>query len=408
MFPLVLGLAVLFRLMMLFTAPPTLSDDVYRYIWDGRLMNAGVNPYAHAVESPVLDALDTPQRALVNHPWMASPYLPVAQLFFAAVYWLVPDSPLAFQVASVLLDLLTGLLVADLLRRVGRPPAQALIYLWNPLVVVEFAHGAHVDALTICLMVAALWLLITVRSKLLSAVALAAATLTKGLPLLLLPVVARRWGWRRTLVYAGLSATVCFLFALGVGWGLMGSLDGEGLFGALRIYAEQWSFNGSLYPMLEIALSAILGPWVLDPWPVWIAKLVSGGALGVVLIAVWWMGRTCDDDLALLRLAVIPLAAYLMLTTTVHPWYVTIVVPLLPFLSPEEEESRRAARFLLPLLVFSALVPLSYVAYLDPAGLRVIELAHLAEYVPVYLLLIWAAWPVSGGVSSVRSRKRRV
>jgi hypothetical protein len=218
MLPLILGLAILFRVTLLFITPPTLSSDVYRYIWDGRMMNVGVNPYAHPVDSPLLDRFDSPQRALVNHSWMASPYLPVAQAFFAVVYRLAPDSPLSFQVAAALLDLLTGLLVIDLLHRLGLPRTWVLIYLWNPLVVVEFAHGAHLDALMICLVMAAFWLLIArmsasamsasamsasamsairARSAFLSAVALAAATLTKGLPALLLPVLARWWGCRR-------------------------------------------------------------------------------------------------------------------------------------------------------------------------------------------------------------------
>ena len=225
-------LAVLFRVTLLFTTPPTLSSDVYRYIWDGRMANAGVNPYAHIVDSPLLDRFDSPQRSLVNHSWMASPYLPAAQVFFAAVYRLGPDSPLAFQIAAVLLDLLTGWLVTDLLRQLGLPGARALIYLWNPLVVVEFAHGAHVDALMICLMMAVFWALVVRasvarRSRLwrlasaVSVVTLAAATLTKGLPVLLLPVVARRLGWRQTVVTLGLVIAACVPFALGAGWGLV-------------------------------------------------------------------------------------------------------------------------------------------------------------------------------------------
>jgi hypothetical protein len=338
---------------------------------------------------------------------MASPYLPVAQVFFAAVYRLVPDSPLAFQVASVLLDLLASLLVVDLLRRVGLPRARALIYLWNPLVVVEFAHGAHVDALMICLVMVALWLLIAARSRLLSGAALAAATLTKGLPLLLLPIVAPRWGWWRTLVYAGLVVAICVFSAVGVGWGLTGPLDGVGLFGALRIYADQWDYNGSLYTLLEAGLSAILKPWAPGTWPVWLSKLITGGGLGVVLIAAWRTGWKRDDNLTLLRLAVVPLAAYLLLTTTVHPWYVTLVVPLLPFLSPKEEETPRVSRFLVPLLAFSLLVPLSYLTYLDPANLREYELVRLVEYAPVYLLLFWAAWLASGGASGIGARLAR-
>jgi hypothetical protein len=420
-FPLILGLAILFRATLLFATPPTLSDDVYRYIWDGRLTNAGVNPYAYAVESPLLDRFDhhccatiaaqavrSSLRALVNNSWMASPYLPAAQALFAAVYRLAPDSPLAFQVAAGLFDLLTGWLVTDLLRRLGLPRARALIYLWNPLVVVEFAHGAHVDALMICLMMAALWSLVVARRRetpptTFSVVALAAATLTKGLPALLLPVVARRWGWRRTIVYAGLIIAVCLPFALGAGWGLTGPLDGEGLFGALRIYAAHWNYNGGIYHWLEVGLSGYWMPGAVPPevvgWgPIWAARPIVAVVLGLVLIAVWRMSQRCDGDLALLRLATVPLAAYLLLTTTVHPWYVTLIIPLLPFLLPQEGEAGRTSRFLPPLLYFSIAVPLSYITYLDPANLREYEFVRLVEYVPLYLLLVWSAWPASGGV----------
>jgi hypothetical protein len=416
--PLVLGLAILFRATLLFTTPPTLSDDVYRYIWDGRLMNAGVNPYAYAVESPLLDRFDSPQRALVNNSWMASPYLPSAQALFVAVYRFAPDSPLAFQVAAVLFDLLTGWLVIDLLRRLGLPQTRALIYLWNPLVIVEFAHGAHVDALMICLMMAALWALVAARFKLPSVVALAAATLTKGLPALLLPVVARRWGWHRIAVYIGLVAVVCLPFALGAGWGLTGSLDGEGLFGALRIYAAHWNYNGGLYHWLEVWLSSYRTPGAVPPeivgWgPIRAAKLIVAVALGLVLIAVWWKSRQRDDNrsaetsassveprsrrsLALLQLAMVPLAAYLLLATTVHPWYATLIIPLLPFLSSKQREAARGGRLLLPWLYFSAVVSLSYLTYLDPSNLREYDLVRLVEYVPLYLLLVWSAWPASG------------
>jgi hypothetical protein len=407
---LILGLALLFRVTLLFTTPPSLSDDVYRYIWDGRVANAGVNPYAHAVDSPLLDPFDSPLRSLVNHSWMASPYLPAAQAVFAAVYRLAPDSPLAFQIAAILFDLMTGWLVAGLLHRLGLPRARTLIYLWNPLVIVEFAHGAHVDALMICLMMASLWLLVSALAgrpsrfpaRLASVAAMAAATLTKGLPALLVPLVARRWGWRRTIVYAGLLVVVCLPIALGAGWGLEGPLDGEGLFGALRIYADQWNYNGSLYHLMEVVLTSY-NTLVAVPLagasevPIPAAKPVMAVALGLVLVVVWRLGLRRDDDLGLLRLAVVPLAAYLLLTTTVHPWYVTLIIPLLPFLPSREGEASRSGRFLLPWLYFSAAVSLSYLTYLDPANLREYGAVRLLEYVPLYLLLVWAAWPASDG-----------
>jgi hypothetical protein len=404
----VLGVAVVLRLVLLFTTPPALSDDVYRYMWDGHLANAGVSPYAQPVKSPLLDVYDTPQRALVNNDWMASPYLPVSQVFFALVYRIAPNSTLAFQVAAALLDLLTGLLILDLLRRLGLPAARVLIYLWNPLVVVEFAHGAHVDALMICLTMVALWALVAFRARLLAVIALAAATLTKGLPALLLPVLARRWGWRYTLIYAVLVFIACAVLALGPGWGLVGPLEGKGLLGALRIYGAYWNYNSGLYHWLEVTLSGYRTPGAVPPeaagWgPIWAAKFIVMGLLVAVLVIVWRKSHRAGNNLALLRLAAVPLAAYVLLATTVHPWYATLVMPFLPFLPSRNTTGR--SKFLWPALYFSGAVALSYLTYLDPANPREYDIVRLLEYAPTYLLLIWAAWPPGGTGGGGRSEK---
>jgi alpha-1,6-mannosyltransferase len=401
-FVLIVGLAILFRIVLLFTSPPTLSDDVYRYVWDGRLMKAGVNPYAHPVNSPLLDPYSLPLRDLVNHNWMASPYLPAAQLLFAIIYRLVPDSPLAFQIAAVLLDLLTGWLVIDLLQRLGLPRTRALIYLWHPLVIVESAHGAHVvDALMVCMIMATLWLLIARRSRTLSAVVLAAATLTKGIPALLFPLVARRWKLGPTILYGSLVVAACALFAIGAGWGLTGPLDGEGLFGALRIYGSLWNYNGGLYHWIEVLVSGYptagaVPQEVVGPGPILAAKLIVAIILVAVLGVAWYKERKIEDGLSLLRLAMVPLAAYLLLTTTVHPWYVTLVIPLLPFLTPRVSEETKLNRRLLPWLYFALAVAFSYMTYLDVENLREYDSARLLEYVPLYLLLIWSIWTTRG------------
>jgi alpha-1,6-mannosyltransferase len=442
--PLIVGLAVLFRLALLFTTPPTLSGDVYRYIWDGRLINAGVSPYAHAVNSPLLDLFDSPQRELVNNNWMASPYLPAAQALFAVVYRLAPDSALAFQVTAMICDLLTGWLVVDLLRRLGLPRERSLIYLWHPLVVVEFAHGAHVDAWMICLTMAALWALIVLRSSHLSAVALAAATLTKGLPVLLLPVLARRWRRPAVFLYAGLIAVALLPFGFAAGWGMSVPPNGEGLFGALLIYGAYWNYNSGLYHWLEVLFSGYPTPnpvpqEVVGWLPIYLAKAVMALGLGGTLLVVWRKSRRLDTWRGLLRLAVVPLAAYLLVATTVHPWYATWIVPLLPFLgqvaarhgdaaattsldaaatisldaaattaldaadtaSQQPRASTVEGTSLCPapsrqhfwaLLYFSLVVPLSYLSYLDPAGTREYALVRAIEYVPVFLLLLWAVY----------------
>ena len=389
----ILAFAVLFRVALLFSTPPTLSDDVYRYMWDGHLLNAGTNPYAYRVDSPALDPLTTPFRSLVNHNWMASPYLPVAQIYFAGVAAIAPGSALTLQAAALLLDLLTGLIVIDLLRRLGLPATHALIYLWNPLTIVESAHSAHVDSLMICLMMAALWALAARRSEVGSGLTLAAATLTKGIPVLLVPVLLRRWGWRGALAFTAGVVALCAPFVLGAGAGLGGPSEGTGLFGAIRIYASQWTFNSGLHHWLEVLLS---GNGTADAAPVWASRAIMSVLMAATLAGGWVGSWRRPDGVSLLQLALIPLSGYLLLTTTVHPWYVTVIIPLIPYLLGRHGQRAKSARFAVPWLAFSALVPLSYLTYLDPANLREYSAVRLAQYVPLYLLLVWAARPVSG------------
>ena len=128
--------------------------------------------------------------------------------------------------------------------------------------------------------------------------------------------------------------------------------------------------------------------------PIYLAKTLSALGLGAALLWLWRKCEWADDSLVLLRLALVPIGAYLLLTTTVHPWYVTWLLPLAAFLLPGPDKDASPAcprRFLVPLLYWSAVVPLSYLAYLDPAKPREIGLVRLLEYVPLYALLIWAA-----------------
>src|SRR5262245_42359750 len=95
----VLVVAVLCRLALL-VAPPTLSTDAYRYVWDARVASAGVSPYARPPNAPELAALrDDRIYPHLNHPTWQTVYPPGAQLFFRVVYALAPDSVLAMKIA---------------------------------------------------------------------------------------------------------------------------------------------------------------------------------------------------------------------------------------------------------------------------------------------------------------------
>jgi hypothetical protein len=397
--------AILFQLILLFSSP-TLSDDVYRYTWDGHLLNQRVNPYALPVNSPLLDAYDTPLRALVNHDWMASPYLPTTQLVFGIVSRLVPQSILSFQITAVIFNLFTGWVVMRILELVKLPRTYVLVYLWNPLVNIEFAHGAHSDSLMLFLMMGAFWLVVRSSKQVGgfakqinlygSVLALAAATLTKFLPLLLVPIFFRRWGWKGFVLYVLLIFGVLSSFAYGAGWGLTGPLDGTGIFGATRIYLQYWNYNSGIYHWLEVLFSGYQTPGavpveIVGETPILMAKAVTTGFLGLAVIGAGWLAwRQKRNILDLLHLSMIPFGAYLLLTSTLHPWYVTLVIPFLPFLLSRNGEPISHQAFIWPWIYFSIAVAFSYITYLDPENLREYIGVRLVEYVPLYFFLGWA------------------
>ena len=415
------GGAVLFRVILLFTTP-TLSDDVYRYLWDGYVANEGVSPYAYAINSPDLDYLDIPERALANNAWMASPYLPAAQLVFLGVTAVFPLNPFYLQVVMVLFDLAAAWILARLLVLAMLPAHRLLIYLWNPLVIVEVAHGAHVDAWMLLLALLGVYFALrkaavgsgqsgennqqpTVNSEHslggllarlkdwwgLSPLFLGLATLTKILPVLLLPVLFWFWNWRQRLFYGLLVVVLLLPFGLQAGWGLTGELDGRGLFGALRIYSGQWNFNSGLFHWLEVWL----GKQGFAE-PAMGAKVVIGVLFLMLVTAVWLLARTRTTPRAALRLMSVPLMGYVLLTPTLHPWYILILLAFLPFLTPAEGESPWLWLLVAPWLYFSGALVFSYLTYLDPLNFGELEWVRQLEWLPTLALLLVAAVVYAG------------
>lgn len=382
------------RFILLLTIP-SLSDDIYRYIWDGHVAINGFSPYAFAVNDHTLDFLSIPERGLVNNAWMASPYLPTAQLlFFLAA--LIGRNPILLQGAMVLIDLGAALVIAKLLSFAALPARRLLLYLWSPLVIVEVAHGAHVDAwmvlLTLLAVQASLKREPIERQSVLAPLFLALATLTKLIPALLVPVLFWRWSWFQRLLYPVLLLLVLLPFGLGAGWGLSQELNGRGLFGAILIYSSRWKFNSGLF----FALERMLGGEGLIAATTG-AKLLVGFLLAAVLLLVFILARLYRRPRATLRLAALPFMAYILLTPTFHPWYLLIVLAFIPFLPPAAGEDRRWWLAALPWIYLSGAAVFSYLAYSDPAYFHEWPWVRLLQWLPTILLLaaaLAALWRV--------------
>ncbi len=415
---------VVVRLALMATEP-TLSDDVYRYLWDGHLLTNGVNPYQSPVASPALDAYDVPIRSLVNNPQFSTPYLPIAEWLFALVTWLGPLRATSMQLVMTVFDLGTALLVVRALDGVGLPRSRVVLYLWNPLVMIETAHGAHLDAFMTFLTLGALVTAWSPRPavRAASAALTAGAILTRGLPALLLPVLWWRWRWSHRAVLAVAVIAPIAAMAQGVGLGLDGAAadDGTGVFGSARAYGELWQFNALVFDLVERSAPGS------DPGG--LARAAIGACMVAIAGAVAWRARRRQrptrndgpnddrpDDIGRRRGDVADLAllfgAYVVLTPTLHPWYLVALLALLPLMTPTPAPGPRSAdRWagwlpVTPWLWLAATAPLSYLTYLDPAAPAERSWVRQVEWWPTLALLVLAALWI--GADDDRADRSRV
>ena len=325
---------------------PYLSSDVYRYVWDGHVQAAGINPYRYVPEADELAGLRDdriyPNINREDKQWR-SPYPPVAQVVFLAIARISPMSVTAFKAAMSLFDLLTVLLLMLVLARCGIDPARAIIFAWHPLVIFEGAHSGHIEAAYIAFLALAL-LVWTSRGRALTGIPLALATLVKFYPALLLPVFLvatpatgaapahqREKSTRSTLSrFAGrvihkgnlamvgaFGATVLLAYAPYLG-------AAGNSFWFLRGYVEEEGFvqSGDRYFLLDA-----------------VRKLVSistnvflvFGAVCLIAVAVWWLLKVKRDASDVARGALTLIGTYLLLTTPRYAWYYVWLLPFLCF-----------------------------------------------------------------------------
>jgi len=312
---LVLLFAGLLRISVVF-APPYLSDDIYRYVWDGRVQAAGINPYRFVPESPELESLrDRAIYPRINRgDYAPTIYPPVAQFIFLAATR-VSESITWMKAVMVGFEALAVWALIRLLVSLGLPAERVLIYAWNPLAIWEFAGSGHIDAAAIALLVLALW---TRRRNLPvpTGIALACATLVKFYPAVIFPALYRRWDWKMP---AGFAATVVlgYLPYAKAGLGVLGFLPGyveeEGLKSGERFY---------LWTLLQKARPV---PWFNGAWYMGLLLLV------LLVVAVWFVFRKQHGEGGFLIHAAVLASLCAVLFSPHYPWYFVWILPLMVF-----------------------------------------------------------------------------
>lgn len=280
---------------LLVGSPPLLSDDLYRFLFEGVALQAGHNPF---VEAPAVIGQLNPWLAdRVNHPDIPSIYPPVAQWWFRLMAVLGPR-PAVAQALTSLIDIANIALLHRLCRARGMATWPTLVYALHPLTVIESANGAHLEPLALLFCFSAA-LALTRSTRGAGWIAAVAATLGVGvklLPVLFAPAVARRLGWRQAVP----AAFSCLLLLIALAIPVLSA--GPALLDALGTYSRSWSFNGLVFPLFE----PILGSW-------------TRYLLAIAGLLVAAHAATLDDPVRTWRQVA---AAFVMLSPTVHPWYV--------------------------------------------------------------------------------------
>ena len=288
--------AIAMRLVLL-PLTPELSDDIYRYLWDGQVQLAGINPYRYAPSATELSEIRVGYHGLINSPDVPTIYPPLAQLAFLAIA-MAGGAIFQAKLLWLGLDLVTGWLLGRVATITGRSRRLTqLLYLWSPLLLVEVAWSGHLEPLGLCALVLVILL---ARAPMSAGVATALAALTKFAPVVAVPALTRRLGVRFAI---GFLATGALLYA-------PYASAGRGLFAGLTTYAEHWWFMKGPFTLLEAALPGPMAP-----------RYAAGAiVLGVVVWASWQRYR---PERALFWI----LGAGMIITPTLHPWYVLWMLP---------------------------------------------------------------------------------
>ncbi len=325
----------------LLPSPPLYEDDYVRYLWDGGVTASGLNPYARSPASilnethPLFPGLAGPsppssrEAALgtqsngvldrVSYPSVTTIYPPLAQLGFAAAHVISPWSLWAWKVIGLTAEALTLSLLMGGLRAAGRAPAWAMIYWLCPLVIKDFANGAHMDVLLMPALAGLIWAMLAGRLRT-AAMLIGVAAGLKLWPLLLAPALiwrAQRWRDRAVL------ATLTLISAAALLAPQLYALDPAS--SGLSAYAESWVRNSLAFPALQAVVTALaIGG---DP------ALLTRAAVAAIIggLALRWAIRSGDAPLGTIAAWRNTTLALLLLSPTGYSWYATWLLPFLVF-----------------------------------------------------------------------------
>jgi alpha-1,6-mannosyltransferase len=341
---------------------PTLSDDLQRYRWEGKVQTEGLNPYAIAPNDPRLVGMRDRYYEMMPGRELPAIYPPATELLFRAT-WKIFPGPTAFKIPFALADVLVLLLLAWMFRRAEDRNFRIAIYAWNPLVIVEFAGSGHNDVLALLGIVGGLALM--KKRPALASVPVALGAMAKVFPAVLVPVWIRRAGWpeKRTGWWAAAFAGAAILLVLAPYWNALGMFRAN-----LGYYEATWkNYHASLYTVVD---------WLTGGTtkiPALVGVCASWG------LAFWLAWKKAEPT----RAAYLLIGTILAFGPNGYSWYFTWIVPLLCFFP-------NPAWLMLTVLQF-----LSYNVLIGYGILAIFKFDPLMQwlvYAPFYALLLVNWW----------------
>jgi hypothetical protein len=389
-FLLVIGL--LFRVVFLI-AEPNLSQDYYRFIWDGSLLLDGINPYLYLPDVLVNNAELAISNAETLHQGMGdlsaknySNYPPFNQLLFAFSVLLggksILGSVIAMRSMTILADLGIFYFGRKLLKHVNRSPHLIFWYFLNPLVIIELTGNLHFEGIMLFFFIWSVYL-ITVNKWLLAAVIYALSISVKLIPLLFLPLFLRYFGFKKSILFYIVTLLAVTLTLAP----FYNEVFIENYSQTIALWFSNFEFNASVYNLVK----DFAGGFEIKPWE--LIKIYGKIVPVIVLLVLSYLSffkKNQKVSEVLLGMLIV-LSLYYFLSATVHPWYVVFLVLLTIF-----TEFRYS-------LFWSAMIILSYSAYSNPEAKEHIGLLVL-EYFVVYGFMVYEIIRMKGSKLIIRKK----
>lgn len=341
--------SILFRLSLLFMLP-NLSDDYFRFVWDGRLSTHGINPFV-VMPSSFIDSdqavsagLNRELYSSMNSQEYYTIYPPVLQFIFWLSAQLFPSNILG-SVIVMRLSIITAeagsiFIISAILKKLELPSKNILLYALNPLVIIELAGNIHFEALMIFFLLLSVYILLE-EQFVFSAIIFSLAVCSKLLPLMFLPLLPKQIGMKKSMVFYSISgiATV-LLFIPFIDHQFIGNISSS-----INLYFQKFEFNASIFYVVRWMGYEMVGYDIIEKAGVTLSAI----SMLAIIFASFFQKQ--NNIVSLFEAILFCITIYFVFATIVHPWYISTLVALSAFTS---------LRFS---LVWSGLIVLTYFTY---------------------------------------------